>query len=165
MEPFFQEFSEPAHGWSNSLQSTSSDTRDAQASRIKRVLLFDSDADTADMYAVGLGVEGFASAIVAETATAIEHIRSEQPDAIVVEVTEAARNDWHFVRWCRAGGVARRVPVVLLAGHPHARMPAAPELECMALLMKPLLPETLAQVIRALLADDDASPTSDHPSA
>ncbi len=116
-----------------------------------RVLLLESDPDTAEMYATGLRIEGFAAAIAEDLSVAFDHIRRGKPDALVAEASDAARDDWQIVKWCRAGEAGRVVPVVLLTGHPPASIPAvASNLGCAALL-KPCLPETLAQVIRALI--------------
>ena len=123
-----------------------------------RVLLLDSDADSAEMYATGLRIEGFAAAIAEDLATALEHIRRGQPDAVVAEASDAARDDWRIVRWCRDGEAGHIVPVVLLTGYPPASIPpAASKLGCAALL-KPCLPETLAQVIRALINAEEDRP-------
>ena len=123
----------------------------SHVTRMPRVLLLDSDADTAEMYATGLQIEGFVPAIAGDLAAAFEQIRREQPDALVAEASDAARDNWQIVRWCRDGEAGRAVPVVLLTGYPTTAIPpTATNLGCAALL-KPCLPETLAQVIRALI--------------
>ena len=125
---------------------------------IPKVLLVDSDPDTAEMYAVGLRMEGFVAAVAPDTAMALEHLRRGSPDAVVAEVSDAARDDWQIVRWCKETGAGPMPTVILLTGHPRAAIPArASDLGCAAVLTKPCLPETLAQVIRALLED---APTS-----
>ena len=125
--------------------------RPFDVSHMPRVLLLDSNADTAEMYATGLRIEGFVPAIAEDLGAAFEHMRRGQPDALVAEASEAARDNWQIVRWCREGEAGRTVPVVLLTGYPTAAIPAAAtNLGCTALL-KPCLPETLVQVIRALL--------------
>ena len=123
---------------------------------VPKVLLVDSDADTAEMYAIGLRMEGFVAAVADDPAMALEQLRRGSPDAVVAEVTDAARDDWQIVRWCKDGGGAGRVlPVILLTGHPRTAIARSPtDLEGAALLLKPCLPETLAQVIRGLLAGE-----------
>ena len=120
-------------------------------SPMPKVLLLDSDSDTAEMYATGLRMEGFVPAIAEDLAAAFQHIRRGHPDALVAEASEAARDNWQIVRWCRDGETGRGVPIVLLTGHPTATIPAAAKNLGCAALLKPCLPETLAQVIRALL--------------
>jgi DNA-binding response OmpR family regulator len=127
--------------------------------KVPKVLLVDGDADTAEMYAVGLRMEGFAAAVANEPAMALEQLKRGFPDAVVVDVTDATREDWQILRWCKdgAGGCGRVLPVILLTGHPRTAIPGSTtELEGAALLLKPCLPETLAHVIRALLAGEDS---------
>jgi DNA-binding response OmpR family regulator len=116
-----------------------------------RVLLLESDIDTAEMYATGLRIEGFAAAIAEDLPAALEHIRRGKPDAVVAEASDAARDDWQIVRWCREREAGQAVPVVLLTGYPPSTIPAAASSLGCAALLKPCLPETLAQVIRALI--------------
>ena len=125
---------------------------------VPKVLLVDSDADTAEMYAVGLRMEGFVAAVAPDSAMALEHLRCGNPDAVVAEVTDAARDDWQIIRWCKERGAGGVPTVILLTGHPRAAIPArASDLGCAAVLTKPCLPGTLAQVIRALLEDATTS--------
>ena len=125
---------------------------------LPKVLLVNSDADTAEMYAVGLRMEGFVAAVAPDPAMALEHLRHGPPDAVVAEATDAARDDWQIVRWCKDTGAGSMPTVILLTGHPRTAMSArASDLGCAVVLTKPCLPETLAQVIRALLED---APTS-----
>lgn len=119
---------------------------------IPKVLLVDSDPDTAEMYAVGLRIEGFVAAVAPDPAMALEHLQRGTPDAVVAEASDAARDDWQIVRWCKETSAGPMPTVILLTGHPRAAIPArASDLGCAAVLTKPCLPETLAQVIRALL--------------
>jgi CheY-like chemotaxis protein len=127
------------------------------ASRMNRVLLVASDNDTAEMYAIGLRVEGFPAAIVPDTATAMRFIRLGLLDAVVIDADDAVRDGWELVRSCRDGIAGHVLPVVVLTGHPLAKLQGLPELERAALLMKPCVPETLAQVLRALLDDSSSS--------
>ena len=116
------------------------------------VLLFDSDADTAEMYGVGLELAGFRARITTSDSEARSVLRQERPSAVIADVGAGAAEAWELIRLLRADRATRDIPVVVLAGRtdPWIGRRAA-ELGCAALLVKPCLPDALAQAVRESL--------------
>jgi len=130
------------------------------------ILCLDDHVDTAEMYAVGLELAGYESAVALDSEEALAFIRRTHPDAFVVAVRAASENGWKLIRELREDPLARNMPVILMAGRIDGFVPAsAKALGCGPLILKPCLPDTLAEVLGQLLlhahAHDDASGHSD----
>lgn len=116
------------------------------------VLLFDSDADTAEMYGVGLELAGFRARITTSDSEARSVLRQERPSAVIADVGAGAAEAWELIQLLRADRSTRDIPVVVLAGRTDpwiGRRAAA--LGCAALLVKPCLPDALAAAVRESL--------------
>jgi DNA-binding response OmpR family regulator len=116
------------------------------------VLVFDRDADTVEMYGVGLELAGFRACLANDDAQAFALLRAEHPSAVIAGVGPEADTGWELIRSVRANNSTRDIPVVLLTGRtdPWIGRRAA-ELGCAALLVMPCLPDTLAAVVRQSL--------------
>ena len=116
---------------------------------LESVLLFDSDADTAEMYGVGLELAGFRACLASSDAEARSVLREDRPSAVIADLGTAAAEGWELIQSLRADRSTRDIPVVLLTGRtdPWIGRRAA-ELGCAALVVKPCLPDTLAEVVR-----------------
>lgn len=119
---------------------------------LESVLLFDPDADTAEMYGVGLELAGFRARVTSSDAEAWSVLHQERPSAVIADLGTAAVEGWELIQSLRADHSTRDIPVVLLTGRtdPWIGRRAA-ELGCAALLVKPCLPDTLAAVVRESL--------------
>ena len=119
---------------------------------LESVLLFDSDADTAEMYGVGLELAGFRARVTSSDAEARSVLRRERPSAVIADVGAGAAEAWELIQSLRADRSTRDIPVVVLAGRtdPWIGRRAA-ELGCAALLVKPCLPDALAAAVRESL--------------
>jgi CheY-like chemotaxis protein len=116
-------------------------------------LLVDASVDTLEMYAVGLGCQGFTTLTATEGLTAIHHARMSQLDAIVTEIQLAGRiSGWDLIRRLKTDPVAQRIPVVILTGRIEPSLAArAQQAGCAALLTKPCLPEDLVTTLRHVI--------------
>ena len=114
------------------------------------VLLYDSDADTAEMYGLGLELAGFRARVTSSDAEARSVLRQEHLSAVIADV--GAAEAWELIQWLRADRSTRHIPVVVLAGKtdPWIGRRAA-ELGCAALLVKPCLPDALSEAVRESL--------------
>ncbi len=125
------------------------------------VLCLDGHLDTAEMYAVGLELAGYNSAVAVDPEDALAFIHRNHPSAFVVDVLTASEDGWKLIRDLREDPLARNMPVILMAGRIDGFTPAsAKDLGCGPLILKPCLPETLAAVLRQVLLhhpQDDAS--------
>jgi DNA-binding response OmpR family regulator len=115
------------------------------------VLLLSADADSADMYAVGLSLAGF-EPLVAPDAQSMRSRLDESPQAIVVDFTIGWDTGWKLLGELRSRPETRDTPIVLLASRMEAstRM-RAEAFGCAALLMKPCLPDALVAAVRSAI--------------
>jgi len=119
---------------------------------LESVLLFDPDADSAEMYGVGLELAGFRARVTSSDAEARSVLCQEHLSAVIADVGAGAAQGWELIRLLRADRATRDIPVVVLAGRtdPWIGRRAA-ELGCAALLVKPCLPDALAAAVRGSL--------------
>jgi DNA-binding response OmpR family regulator len=116
------------------------------------VLLFDSDADTAEMYGVGLELAGFRACVAKSGAEARSVLRQERLSAVIADVGPGAAEGWELIQSLRADRSTRDIPVLVLTGRTDAWIGRrAAELGCAALLVKPCLPDDLAAAVRESL--------------
>lgn len=127
------------------------------------VLLLSTDADAAEMYAVGLSLAGFEPLVAADASVMRARLGSESPQAIVVDFTAGWDTGWELLRDLRSTADTRDTPVVLLASRMEPSTRArADAFRCAALLMKPCLPDALAAAVRNAM---QAAPTVIPPDA
>ena len=116
------------------------------------VLVFDPDADTAEMYGVGLELAGFRACVASSDAEALTVLRREHPAAVIADLESGDGEGWALIQSLRTHRSTRNIPVVVLTGRTDARIGRrAAELGCAALLVKPCLPDALADVVRESL--------------
>jgi DNA-binding response OmpR family regulator len=114
------------------------------------ILVFDSDADTAEMYGIGLELAGFRACVASSDTEALAVLRQGHPAAVIADL--GAGEGWDVIQLLRADRSTRDIPVVILTGRTDARIGRrAAELGCAALLLKPCLPDALAEVVRESL--------------
>jgi DNA-binding response OmpR family regulator len=116
------------------------------------VLVFDPDVDTAEMYGVGLELAGFRACLASSDAEALTVLRQQHPAAVIADLGSGDGEGWALIQSLRADCTTRDIPVVVLTGRTDARIGRrAAELGCAALLVKPCLPDALAEVVRESL--------------
>jgi two-component system cell cycle response regulator DivK len=116
------------------------------------VELVDNDADTREMYAAYLTFQGFQ---VVKAKTGMEGFTracEARPDLIVTDLGLPHISGWDLVRRVKADHRTKAIPVVVLTSwtgpqlHEQAHL-----LGCARLLLKPCLPNALADEIRQVL--------------
>jgi DNA-binding response OmpR family regulator len=119
---------------------------------MQSVLVVESNADTAEMYAVGLDLAGFHPVIASDVRDAMDHLQRERPTALVAEASDDRGSVWNLIRAVKAQETTREIPLIVLTTRTDRAIPQRiEELGCDALLLKPCLPETLSAVLRCLL--------------
>jgi two-component system, chemotaxis family, chemotaxis protein CheY len=126
------------------------------------VLLVSTDADSAEMYAVGLGLAGFEPLVAADASSIRSCLSSGSPQAIVADFTAGWDSGWELLRDLRSRPDTRDTPVLLLASRMEASTwTRAEAVGCAAVLMKPCLPDALAAAVRSAIHAAPAVVTPD----
>jgi two-component system response regulator GlrR len=122
------------------------------SSRRPVILLVDDDADTLEMYEIGLAGDGFSTVGIQDAASVVAQVETLRPDAVVTDLQLQGTTGWSVVQEIKALAAARPIPVVLLTGYSSEEIDRqAQDLGCAAVLTKPCTPDELAVVLRRLL--------------
>jgi DNA-binding response OmpR family regulator len=122
-----------------------------------RVVLVDDDADTCDLYAEALRIDGFVVDLASDALGALRQIDAAHPDVIVSDVSLPGIDGLEFCQSLKSSAKTKAIPVVLVSGYSGANWEMrALEAGAARLLTKPLLPETLLEVVRDVLASNSA---------
>lgn len=123
------------------------------SSRRPVILIVDDDADTLEMYEMGLEGDGFSPIGIRDAASVARQVDALQPDAVVTDLQLQGTTGWSVMQAVKAHTAARPIPVVLLTGSSGADIDQrAQEMGCAAVLTKPCTPDQLGVVLRRLLA-------------
>ena len=116
------------------------------------VLLVDDNEDTLEMYALGLEFAGYRPLIACDADSALSQLRNEHPDAVVTDLhLVGGRSGWDLIDELKKDPLTRQIPVVVLTGNIDPSLAADAERAGCVPVLKPCLPEELAQVLRRLL--------------
>ena len=121
------------------------------ASRAERpvILLVSSDPDTADMYELGLHVDGFRPILAARLEDALLCARQEHPAVVVADIDGPAIDGSELLERLRTEASMERTPVVLVTADIDSVKHRNPWRA--VVLLKPCLPARLAEVIRQFM--------------
>jgi two-component system cell cycle response regulator DivK len=119
--------------------------------RTKRVLIVDDDRDNREAYAEYLRFRGFAIDEAATGSAALEMIRRNDPDIVLLDMRLPDAKGTEISRQVRATSPRRPAIVALSASVFESDVAAALENGCDLFLPKPCLPDTLESEIRRLL--------------
>jgi CheY-like chemotaxis protein len=128
--------------------------------RAAKILIVDDERDIVDYLSVALEDAGFAVAGLTATEGALERIRAERPDVVLLDVMMPGRTGLSLYRAMRDSEATRAIPVVIISGYARndgfsgtgpgetapERLPA-PD----GYLEKPITVPTLLATIRRLL--------------
>lgn len=129
-----------------------SEPASAGLSRRPIVLLVDDDADTLEMYEIGLSGAGFSPVGTRDGATVARQVETLNPDVIVTDLQLHGMTGWNIMQSLKEQARARPIPVVLLTGYSNADIDRqAQDLGCAAVLTKPCTPDELGEVLHRLL--------------
>ena len=129
-----------------------------------KILIVDDERDIVDYLSVALDDAGFEVAGLTTTEGALERIRAERPDVVLLDVMMPGRTGLSLYRAMREGEATRAIPVVIISGwertdgfsragadevEPERR--PAPD----GYLEKPITVPTLLATLRRLLERDE----------
>ena len=116
------------------------------------VLVVEDHADAREMYAAGLELAGFRVAEAADGLDAIARAIELRPAAIVMDLTLPGLDGWDATRRLKRDARTVSIPVIALSGHTLPRhIDEARAAGCVAVLLKPCLPDALAAEVRRAL--------------
>jgi len=116
------------------------------------VLIVDGHDDTRELYVIALASFGFEAVAIDDGALAFERAWQAHPDLIVTEISLPQLDGWSLVEDLKRDSRTRDIPIVVLTGHNESRVRERAERDgCAAVLVKPCLPETLADTLREVL--------------
>jgi CheY-like chemotaxis protein len=117
------------------------------------ILLVDDDADTLEMYEVGLAAAGFKTLATRDGASVAAQVDTVRPDAIVTDLQLHGTSGWEVMQAVRQQSRGPAIPVILLTGYSSPDVDRqARELGCAAVVTKPCIPDDLATVLRRVLS-------------
>lgn len=107
-----------------------------------KVLIVEDDSDVRRLFAIGLNQRGFEVKLASNGADAVERIRSEKPDVILLDWLMPLMDGGQMLDHLGAG--AGKVPIIVISGEPP---PAALDPRVQAWLTKPVTIEELVTEI------------------
>jgi CheY-like chemotaxis protein len=128
--------------------------------RRPKILVVDDERDILEYLTMVLEDEGFIASGLTGTAGALEHIREQRPDLILLDVMMPGHTGLSLYRAMREGEATRDIPVVIISGYARKEEFAIldlSELESGSLprpegyLEKPIAVATLLATVRRLL--------------
>ena len=122
------------------------------------ILLVDDDADTLEMYEIGLSGAGFLPVSTCDAASVGLQVAALRPDVVVTDLHLRGTTGWNVMQSLQEhkGGGTRAIPVVLLTGYSNEEIDKqAHALGCAAVLTKPCTPDELGLVLRRVLTSHD----------
>ncbi|MEW6322097.1 MAG: response regulator [Acidobacteriota bacterium] len=126
------------------------------ASPAPLVLVVDDYADTRELYAESLRVQGFRVAEARTGEEAVARARELQPDAVLMDLSLPGLDGWEATRRLKTDDATRHIPVVAVTGHDSPAAGAeARAAGCAAVVLKPALPDAVIAAIRRALAPAD----------
>ncbi|HEY2321575.1 MAG TPA: response regulator [Thermoanaerobaculia bacterium] len=107
-----------------------------------KVLIVEDDSDVRRLFAIGLNQRGFEVKLASNGADAVERIRSEKPDVILLDWLMPLMDGGQMLDHLDAG--AGKVPIIVISGEPA---PAALDPRVQAWLTKPVTIDELVTEI------------------
>src|SRR5688572_11227797 len=112
------------------------------------VLIADDSEDTREMYAEFLRYLGFNVATANDGKAALDKVRSQPPDVLVLDLTMPGLDGWAVATAVKAHAETKAVRIIAVTGHALAGAEAeARKAGVDAFLTKPCLPDDLAAEI------------------
>ncbi len=114
-----------------------------------RILVVEDDEDLRELLRLCLEMDGFSVSTSANGKEALDAVRRERPDAIVLDMWMPVMNGWRFCRELEARG-ERTAPILVMTAAAGAERLAA-EVDADAWLGKPFEPPVLSEKLRGLV--------------
>ena len=121
--------------------------------RAPRVLLVEDERHIVESLSFVLEREGFEVSAAADGESALERLRAERPDVLVLDVMLPKLGGLEVLKLVRADAALRTLPVVVLTarGRPHDRR-MAEEIGVEAFMTKPFANQEVVDAVRRLAA-------------
>ena len=125
---------------------------------IPLALIVDSDADSAEMYAVALSLEGFTTVEAHDARQALEWLPENRPTVVVTELyLSGAIDGLALIGRLRADERYRDIPIVVVTSNANMRAREVTRRQgCDVFLAKPCMPEDLIRHVHALVSERTA---------
>lgn len=137
----------------SSLSSRAGANDDASGNRRPRILVVEDDATASDTFARILSAGGYAVAVATDAPSAIEHVRSATPDAIVLDLHLPLVDGLEFLRRARTDPMGRQIPVAVVTADYFLEESTATEFQTLGarIYFKPVWEDDLLQLVRELI--------------
>ncbi len=123
---------------------------------MRRILIADDEADLRRLVSFTLGNHGFEVIEVADGAAAIEAIRTERPDLVLLDVMMPERSGYDVLKDMKEDAATHGIPVIMLSAMSQTREVAEGlELGAVDYICKPFAPGDLVRRIEALFDEGD----------
>ena len=130
------------------------------------VLLIEDYPDTREMYATYLQGLGFRVEQADDGLVGHEMAFDLRPDVIVMDLSMPGIDGWRLTRILKADARTAVTPIIVITAHTlQFERQRADNAGCDAFLLKPCLPDALADEIRRVLAQRPRGPAGDQPRA
>lgn len=116
----------------------------------KRVLLVEDNEKVRDFYAEEIALAGYDVTVAVDGADAIEKVRADRPDAIVLDIAMPEKTGLEFLS--EIAGVDGSIPVIVNTAYPHFRFDFRSH-RAAAWLTKSSNPEELLSTIARVIAE------------
>jgi two-component system cell cycle response regulator DivK len=123
------------------------------AERRPVVLVVDDFTGAREVYARLLKASGFEVEVASSGEEAIEKAAEAQPDLVLMDLVMPGVDGWEAIRRLRLNQRTRDTRILIITGTTNSEAAqTAKRAGCDAFLLKPVLPETLIEVVRGVLA-------------
>jgi CheY-like chemotaxis protein len=117
------------------------------------ILLVEDHQDTRQMYAEFLGM-GFEVLTSPDGEQALEAARLHRPDLLITDLSLPGIDGFELIAQIRKDPGLRAIPIICLSGYGgHIYEERAEAAGCDRILLKPCMPDTLAEVAAELIQD------------
>jgi CheY-like chemotaxis protein len=125
----------------------------ADCFRSSLVLLVDDEPDQVEMYQLALEVTGFNVAVAYDGLSALESVRSNMPDIVVLDLRLPDISGWEVCAKLKADARTTAIPIIILTAAASLTLPQQSKAAgCAAYLIKPCFPDLLTRTVRQVLA-------------
>jgi CheY-like chemotaxis protein len=116
---------------------------------VNHILVVDDDAAIRDVVADILEMSDYHVKTASNGAEALEHIRGDQPAAVLLDLMMPVMDGWEFLRRCRSERSCAQVPVVVMSAAHDAAL-AADQFGAQGYLTKPFDMDTVLELVGRL---------------
>jgi len=107
-----------------------------------RILFVDDVRDTRDLFHLAFGIQGHQTLLASNGVEAVEAVKKEDFDAVVMDVEMPQMNGWEAAREIRSLDRGRDLPIILFTAYSaHEDYHRASQAGADTLLRKPMLPQ------------------------